>query len=594
MGDQSSLSKLFGYAGRYRYLTIASWILSAASALVALLPYVYIWRVIEEVFRVAPDYGSAVNVAHNGWMAVLMAVLSLFIYVGALMCSHLAAFRIAANIRSRAMHHIVTLPMGTIEEFGSGRMRKIVNESSATTETYLAHQLPDRAGAIITPCGILLLLFWFDWRLGLLSLIPVVLAFLIMMVMTGSRMKRKMAEYQNALENMSNEAVEYIRGISVVKTFGQTVFSFKRFKGSIDDYERWVIAYTKDLRLPMIAYTTIIESVFGFLISATLLITGNGVTEAFLLNLLFYIIFTPIISVTLRKIMFSSENAMIVGDALKRIDSVMELKPLPEISHPALLKDNSVKLSRAIFRYGDARADALHDVSLTIEPGEVVALVGPSGGGKTTLASLIVRFWDVQEGRVLIGGVDVRDIPEKELMDTVAFAFQNSRLLKISILENVRMARPDATREEVMAALKTAQCDDIIEKLSKGIDTVIGTKGTYLSGGEQQRIAIARVILKDAPIIILDEAMAYADPDNEYRIQAALSGLTRGKTVLMIAHRLSTVVNADRVFVLQDGSVVESGRHGDLLESGGLYAAMWQNYEGAVKWRVEGRTAQSC
>ncbi len=587
MKKQSSLARLFEYAGGFKYLTVLSWVLSGVSALLALMPFIYIWKIIREVLEAAPNYDEAIGLAHYGWMAVLFAALSMLIYVCALMCSHIAAFRIAANIRSRAMHHIVTLPMGALESFGSGKMRKIINESSAATETYLAHQLPDRAGAIVTPCGMLFLLFWFDWRLGLISLIPVALAFFIMMRMTGAGMKQKMEQYQNALEDMSNEAVEYVRGIPVVKAFGQTIYSFKQFKNSIDNYEKWVIAYTQELRMPMMIYTTAIESVFAFLTSAALLMTGNGVTETFLLNLIFYIIFTPIISVTLRKIMFSSENVMIVEDALKRIDSIMEMRPLPETTHPLHPQDNSIELAHATFSYDNAKQDALHDVSLTIRPGETVAFVGPSGGGKTTLASLAARFWDLKKGKMLIGGVDVREIPKKELSDTVSFVFQNSRLLKTSILENIRMARPDASREEILATLSAAQCDDIIEKLPNGIDTVIGTKGVYLSGGEQQRIAIARVMLKNAPIIILDEATAFADPDNEYKIQQAFSALSQGKTVLMIAHRLSTVVNAGRIFVLRDGSVAECGSHSELVDANGLYADMWRDYQSSVQWKVE-------
>ena len=581
----SNLSRLLSYAGAHRYLTIASWILSAVSALMALLPFLYIWKLIEEVLAVAPNFDAAQNLAHNGWMAVLFAALSLLVYVAGLMCSHLGAFRIASNIRSHAMHHIVTLPLGFMDSFGSGKMRKIVNESSAATETYLAHQLPDKAGAIATPIGLLVLLFVFDWRLGLLSLVPVVLAFLIMMRMTGSRMQQKMKEYQNALDNMSNEAVEYIRGIPVVKTFGQTIFSFKRFKDAIDNYETWVISYTKTLRMPMLIYTTAINSVFAFLIAAGLFFAQDGVTSTFLLHLLFYIIITPVISLTLTRIMFMSENGMIVTDALQRIDSVLEMKPLPETDRPVHPKDASVELKNVRFSYGGGK-DALKDLSLRIEPGRTVALVGPSGGGKTTLASVISRFFDVQSGAVQIGGVDVRRIPKKELMDTVAFVFQDSRLLKASILENVRLGKPDASREEVLGALRAAQCEDILKKLPQGIDTVIGTKGVYLSGGEQQRIAIARVMLKNAPILILDEATAFADPDNESKVQAAFAALCKGKTVIMIAHRLSTVVTADEIFVLKNGRIEEHGGHTQLLAQKGLYAQMWAQYQTSAQWKV--------
>ncbi len=585
MQKQSNLSRLLGYAGSHRYFTYASWVLSALSALVALVPFWYIWKMMRQVLEVAPHFGQAQDLPHNGWMAVLFAVLSVIIYIAGLMCSHIAAFRVATNIRISAMHHIVKLPLGFVEEFGSGKLRKIVNESSAATETYLAHQLPDKAGAIATPCGLLVLLLVFDWRLGLLSLVPVVLGFLIMMRMTGANMQQKMQEYQNALDDMSNEAVEYVRGIPVVKTFGQTVFSFKKFKDSIDRYGVWVIAYTKQLRMPMILYTAAINGVFVFLIAAALLLTQNGVTTTFLLNLLFYIIITPVISLTLTRIMFQSENAMIVNDALQRIDSVLNLQPLSETTKPKKTKDYSVTLEDVCFRY-DEEKEALRHISLSIPAGQTVALVGPSGGGKTTLASLVSRFFDPQDGKIRIGGVDIRDIPKKELMNTVSFVFQDSRLIKASVLENVRMSRPAASRSEVLAALQAAQCMDIIEKLPNGVDTVIGTKGVYLSGGEQQRIAIARVMLKNAPIVILDEATAFADPDNESRVQAAFTELSKEKTVIMIAHRLSTVSNVDRIFVLKDGQIAESGSWRELTAAKGIFSKMWKDYQASVQWKV--------
>lgn len=585
MKKQSNLSRLLGYAGSHKYLTYASWVLSAVSALLALVPYWYIWQVMGEVLEVAPEFGKAENLVYNGWMAVLFAVIAVLVYIAGLMCSHLGAFRIATNLRIATMEHIVKLPLGAAEEFGSGKLRKIVNESSGATETYLAHQLPDRAGAIATPCGLLVLLFVFDWRLGLLSLVPVLLGFLIMMAMTGARMQQKMKEYQNALDDMSNEAVEYVRGIPVVKTFGQTIFSFKKFKGSIDRYQKWVIAYTKELRAPMMFYTAAINGVFVFLIAGALIITRDGVTTEFLLNLFFYIIITPIISVTLTKIMFQSENAMIVEDALQRIDSVLNLRPLSEAGRPEKPAGSDLELQHIRFSY-DGEKEVLKDISLTVPAGQTIALVGPSGGGKTTMANLIPRFFDPQSGRVLIGGVDVKDIPKETLMNTVSFVFQNSRLIKASILENVRMGRPEATREEVLEALKNAQCGDIIEKLPRGVDTVIGTKGVYLSGGEQQRIAIARVMLKNAPIVILDEATAFADPDNEARVQAAFSNLSKGKTVIMIAHRLSTVANVDKIYVVKDGAIAESGTFGELKAREGIFSSMWKNYQTSVQWKV--------
>ena len=586
MKKQSNLSRLLTIAGSYRYLTYASWILSAISALIALVPYYFIWQIMREVLEVAPNFSRAQNLTHNGWMAVLFAVIAVLVYIAGLMCSHLGAFRIATNLRLQSMNHIVKLPLGFAEHFGSGKLRKIVNESSAATETYLAHQLPDRANALATPCGLLVLLFVFDWRLGLLSLAPVLLGFLIMMAMTGKEMQQKMKEYQNALDDMSNEAVEYVRGIPVVKTFGQTIFSFKKFKDSIDRYKVWVIAYTKQLRTPMMFYTAAINGVFVFLIAGALLFTQDQVTTELLLNLVFYIIITPIISVTLTRIMFQSENAMIVDDALQRIDSVLNLEPLKETAHPKHPKDGSVELEQVHFSY-DGEKEVLKGVSLSIRAGQTVAFVGPSGGGKTTLANLISRFFDPQSGTVRVGGVDVRNIPKEELMNTVSFVFQNSRLIKASIFENVRLGKPEATREEVMAALKNAQCDDILEKLPDGMDTVIGTKGVYLSGGEQQRIGIARVMLKNTPIIILDEATAFADPDNETRVQAAFSKLSQGKTVIMIAHRLSTVAGADQIYVVKDGQIAESGSSRELMERGGLFARMWKNYQTSVQWKVQ-------
>ena len=585
MKKRSNLSRLMEYAGNRRYLTYASWILSAVSALVALVPFWYIWRIIRDVLDVYPDFSRAENLTRYGWMAVLFAVLSMAIYTGALMCSHISAFRVASNLRKGTIHHIAKLPLGFAESFGSGRLRKIVNESSAATETFLAHQLPDKAGALATPAGLLVLLLVFDWRLGVMSLLPVLLGFIIMASMTGQKMAEKMKEYQNSLDSMANEAVEYVRGIPVVKTFGQTVFSFKKFKGTIDNYGKWVIAYTKDLRLPMMCYTTAVNGVFAFLIAAALYLTRDGVSNEFLLNLLFYIIITPVISLTLTRIMFMSENEMIVADALARIDSVLDLEPLEEAESPEQPADSSVELENVRFSY-DGSKDVIKGISLRVEPGQTVAFVGPSGGGKSTLASLISRFFDPQSGSIRIGGTDIRQIEKEELMNTVSFVFQNSRLIKASIADNVRLGKPEATDEEVMEALKAAQCMDIIEKFPHGADTIIGTKGTYLSGGEQQRIAIARAVLKNTPVIILDEATAFADPDNEAQVQAAFSQLARGKTVIMIAHRLSTVAGADKIYVMSDGKIAESGGREQLCEKNGLFAKMWKDYQTSIQWKV--------
>ena len=585
MKKQSNLARLMGYAGRHRILTYLSWVLSAMSALLALVPFWYIWRIVHDILEVSPDDAQAGNVTSYGWSAVLFAVLSIVVYIAALLCSHMSAFRVAANIRKALMRHIASLPLGTTEKYGSGKLRRIVNTSSTATENYLAHRLPDKAAAIATPIGLLFLLLAFDWRLGLLSLIPVALGFLIMMKMTGKSMEQKMKEYQNALADMSNEAVEYVRGVPVVKTFGQTIFSFKRFKAAIDNYETWVISYTKALRMPMMFYTTAINGVFAFLIAGGILFTRGGVTNGLLLNLIFYIVITPVIGTTLTKIMFMSEDSMIVNDAISRIDEVLNEKPLSESKVNRQPADHSILLEHVSYSY-DGEKPALRDVSLSMKSGQVTAFVGPSGGGKTTLANIIARFFDPQKGSIRIGNIDIRDIPKETLMNQVSFVFQNSRLIKGSILENVRMAKPDAGREEVVHALEAAQCADIIEKLPNGIDTVVGAEGVYLSGGEQQRIAIARAILKNAPILILDEATAFADPDHEARVQQTLSVLAEGKTVIMIAHRLSSVKDADCIYVLQDGEIVESGSYRGLIEKNGVFTRMWKNYAEAAEWKI--------
>ena len=586
MKKQSNLSRLLDYAGTYRILTYLSWVLAAAGALLALVPFGYIWRILKEVIEVAPQYENAVHVTQYGWMAVAFAVVAVLTYIAGLMCSHLAAFRIATNLRLAMVKHIATLPLGAIEQFGSGKLRRTISETAGAAETYLAHQLPDQAKAMATIAGLLTLLLAFDWRLGLLSLVPVALAFAVMTSMTGKKMQEQMTQYQNARADMSGEAVEYVRGIPVVKTFGQTVFSFKKFKGTIDNYERWVIAYTKQLRWPMTFYTLAVNSVFVFLIAGAFLFASGGTDGGTLLNLLFYIIITPVISLTLTKLMFMSENGMIVHDAITRIDRVLESPSLSCSNAPKHPKDSSVALEHVTFSY-DGVKNALEDISLSIGTGQTVAFVGPSGGGKSTLAALIARFFDPQSGKISIGGANVKDIDKSELMDTVSFVFQNSRLIKGSILDNMRMGKPNATDGEVLAALSAAQCMDIIEKFPDGVHTVIGSQGVYLSGGETQRLAIARAMLKNAPVLILDEATAFADPDNETKVQAAFNALAKGRTVIMIAHRLSTVVNADRIYVLKEGRLAESGSFAELSgQADSLFGTMWRDYQQSVQWKV--------
>lgn len=588
MGEKkkSVIAQLFEYAGSHKYFTICSWILAAISALVALVPFYYIWCIIKEVVEVRPDFDRATHIVSHGWSAVGMSLLAMVIYIAALMCSHIAAFRVQANMRTAMMEHVMKLPMGYIESEGSGKIRKIVAESSAATETFLAHSLPDKAVSYATPIGLIAMLLFFDWKIGLICLIPAVIAFLAMGGMMGEKMQNDMKEYQNALDEMSAEAVEYVRGIPVVKTFGQSVFSFKRFKEAIDKYEKWTITYTIGMRMPMIGFTTAANGVFAALVACSLIFAGNGVPDTFLYNILFYIIITPILTVTLMKVAYAGESQMVVKDALERMYSLLEVEPLKEATNPQLPKDSSISIDNIVFTYDEKKTNAIDGITLDIKPGEHVAFVGPSGGGKTTLASLVARFWDVKEGSIKIGGVNVKDIASSELMKQVSYVFQDSKLLKMSILDNVRMGRPDATKTEVVQALKDAMCWDIIEKLPYGINTMIGSKGTYVSGGEAQRISIARAFLKNAPILILDEATAFADPDNEIMVQQAFANLSKDKTVIMIAHRLSTVVNADKICVLTDGKIAESGKHEELLAKRGIYSHMWNEYQKSVNWKV--------
>lgn len=584
---KSAFSKLMEFAGNHKYFSYISCVLAVISAWVALIPFYDVWCIIKEILEVRPDFSKAVHITSYGWQAVGFALLSMVFYIAALMCSHKAAFRVQANMRIYMMEHIMKLPLGYVESEGTGKIRKIVTDSSAATETYLAHNLPDKAVSYATPIGILAMMAVFDWRLGLISLIPAVLAFVIMgTMMMGPKMAEDMKQYQNSLETMSSEAVEYVRGVPVLKTFGQTIFSFKRFKAAIDEYEKWTIGYTKAMMLPMIGFTAFSNGIFAALIIAAYVLGGNVVTDTFVLNLIFYILITATLTTTLMKVAYAGESQMIVEDALKRMDEIIDVLELPEGNSSEKIKDASVSLENVTFSYDDSKTNAVDGITLDIKAGEHIAFVGPSGGGKTTLASLIARFWDVTEGSIKIGGTDVKNIENDKLMNLVSYVFQDSRLLKTSILENVRMGRPDASDSEVMDALKKAQCSDIIDKLPQGINTVIGSKGTYVSGGEMQRISIARAFLKNSPILILDEATAFADPDNEKKVQLAFENLSKDKTVIMIAHRLSTVTNADCIYVLKDGKIAEADTHEKLVGAGGVYTHMWNEYNKSVNWQV--------
>lgn len=580
--DTKVMKILAEYAGSHRHLITLGRILAAVSAFMGLVPFYDLWRII----RIAVKGEDLSKISGVAWQAVGLTVGALLVYIAALMCTHIAAFRVQANMRQSLMRRIITLPLGVFDEDGTGKIRRTVNESTAATETFIAHNLPDKAVAAATPIGLLILLAVFNWKLGLICLVPALIGFCFMASMMGKGMQEKMAEYQNSLDTMSSEATEYVRGIPVVKVFGQSVHSFRRFKNAIESYGKWTTEYTLMLRKPMIAFMTCINAVFAFLVLGAFIFARGGVTNDMILDVMYYIIVTPLLTVTLTKIAYSGEAEMVVIDALKRMEIILSIEPLTDRQKAEHPKDNSVELKNVSYKYKDAAEYAIKGLNIRIGSGEHIALVGPSGGGKTTTAELVARFFDVTEGSIMIDGADIRNIPQDELMRNVSFVFQDSRLLKTSIFENVRLARPDAGEADVVKALEAAQCMDIIDKLPNGIHTVIGEKGTYLSGGEQQRISIARAVLKNAPILILDEATAFADPDNETKVQAALSELARGKTEIMIAHRLSTVVNCDSIYVLKDGCVCESGTHEKLMQQNGLYAQMFEEYNRSVNWKV--------
>ena len=589
---QNALTVLLGYAGSHRRLTFLGLGLSAMSMVCSMIPYLCIWLAARDLIAVAPDWTRARSVTGYGWTAFAFAVGGILIYFLGLMCTHLAAFRTAANIRKQGMAHVMQAPLGYFDANASGLIRSRLDAAAADTETLLAHNLADIVGTITLFLAMLVLMFVFDWRMGAACLLAAVISILAMCSMMGGKNAALMAEYQAAQDRMTKSGTEYVRGIPVVKIFQQTVYSFKAFQQAIEDYSAKAEHYQGDVcRVPQSINLTFTEGAFLFLVPVVLFLApgalASGNFAGFVTNFAFYAVFSAIISTALARIMFAASGMMLADTALGRIQPVMEAPTLAVPEHPRTPKDNRVVFRDVSFTYDGAQSPALSHVSFTAEPGETVALVGPSGGGKTTAASLIPRFWDADTGTVEVGGVDVRQIDPHVLMDQVAFVFQNNRLFKASILENVRAARPDASREQVLAALEAAQCGDILEKLPQGLDTVIGTEGTYLSGGEAQRIALARAILKDAPIVVLDEATAFADPENEALIQKAFARLTKGRTVIMIAHRLSTVVGADKILVLEGGRVAEQGTHGELVAAGGLYTRMWADYNRAIQWKME-------
>ncbi len=588
---QSDLAILFNYAGTHKRLTLLGLILSAVSMILGMIPYICIWQLARDLIEVAPQWTAAQALAHYGWIAFYAAVAGIIIYFAGLMCTHLAAFRTASNIRKQGMAHLLEAPLGYFDNNASGLIRGRLDAAAADTETLLAHNLADIVGTITLFLGMLIVMVIFDWRMGCASLISVVISLIAMYSMMGGKNAGMMAKYQAALDRMSKAGTEYVRGIPVVKIFQQTVYSFKAFQESISDYSHFAEFYNVHVcSKPQSINLTSTEGAFIYLVPALLFLApsalAKGEWKAFVINFAFYAIFSAIISTALARIMFAASGMMMAHTALGRIQQVMDAPTLISTNNPQKPTSSQIDFQDVCFTYEGALAPALSHISFTVKPGETVALVGPSGGGKTTAASLIPRFWDVDSGKILVGGVDVRNIDPQLLMKNIAFVFQNNHLFKTSIFENVRASRPEATREEVLTALKAAQCQDILEKLPEGVDTQLGSQGTYLSGGEQQRIALARAILKDAPIIVLDEATAFADPENENLIQKALLQLTKDRTVVMIAHRLSTVTKADQIIVLDQGQIKEQGTHEELVQKKGLYAQMWDNYHQAIQWKI--------
>lgn len=593
----AELSQMFKFAGNRHWLTIAGCVLAGISTVLSMIPFVCIWFVVRDIVNamIQGDQSLAIASGHYAWLAVAFSLVSIFLYFLALCCSHLAAFRTATNMKKEAMHHIVMLPLGYFSQNASGRLRKIIDDNAGLTEGFLAHQLPDLTGAVVMPIAVIILLFVFDWRLGICCMVPLVISVFFLKKMMGGENANFMSGYMSALENMNKEAVEFVRGIPVVKVFQQTVYFFKNFRAAIEEYKKYASGYAICCRIPLTGFNVTLNGTFILLIPVAMMIfagtSGQSDTQKLFFDFLFYSLFTPICITMMNRIMFASEQLMAAKSAVSRIEAVLQEKPLEEAKAPKMPKDASVVFQDVSFTYPGAKKKALYHVSFEVPVGKTVALVGASGSGKSTAANLIPRFYDVQEGTVFVGGVDVRRIAKEDLMEEIAFVFQNTRLFNDTLLENIRAARPNATRTEVMKAAEAAQCGDIIKRLPKGLDTVVGNGGTYLSGGENQRIALARAILKDAPIIVLDEATAFADAENEHQIQLAFEGLTHGKTVLMIAHRLSTIQNADQILVFGDGNIIERGNHDELLKKNGVYASMWKEYQTQITWKV-GKTTE--